>query len=309
MNRKAILAGTFAIIAWSVMTAFLRSTTENFGHLGGIALIYTLGAILLFVVNRPSPFCDIPKRYLLVGGLMFAAYEICLALAIALAQNHVQVIEVSILNYLWPTLTALLWALNRKKGRGFATSLMLPSILLVAIGTALAVGGPDLLAAGEQSQSQAGIPASYMLALAASAIWAFYTNFTPRMSKGTNATAFFFVVVSLVLWIAVAMSGDWPSIGGADVVSAAAPLIGATLSVAVGYALWNFAINHGDVGILSIISYSAPILSCVASALVLNVAPDIFLWIGVILVSVGSLLGFFARRVVERRESDERIRD
>lgn len=291
------------------MTAFLRSTTENFGHLGGIALIYTLGAVLLFIVNRPSSFRDIPKRYLFFGGLMFSAYEICLALAITLAQDHVQVMEVSILNYLWPTLTALLWALNRKRGRGFATLFMLPSILLVAIGTVLAVGGPDMFAAGERSQSQVGIPASHMLALAASVIWAFYTNFTPRMSEGSNATAFFFVAVSLVLWIAVAMSGDWPSAGNSDVILMAAPLIGATLSVAIGYALWNFAINHGDVGILSIISYSAPILSCIASALILQVAPDAFLWAGVVLVSVGSLLGFFARRAVERKQSDERTRD
>lgn len=303
MDKKATIAGALAVATWSVMAAFLRSTTESFGHLGGIALIYTLGAALLFIVNRPNALRDIPKRYLIVGGTLFAAYEICLALAIALAETHLQVIEVSILNYLWPSLTAILWALNRKTGRCATLLRMLPSLALVICGTILAVGGTSLFFAHDDTPPSDTSATSYALAAAASIIWAVYTNYTPALAKDKNATSYFFVLVSIVLWAVLAISGE-RILPPSDMSYAVIPLIGATLSVALGYALWNYAINHGDIGVLSIISYSAPVLSCIATALLLGVAPDAFLWVGVILVSAGSLCGYLAKKAIERHNGD-----
>ena len=105
MHKKALIAGIGAIFCWSLMVGFLRLTTVNYGSELGIALIYTLGAVFLFLLDKPTPFKKIPRRYLLIGGVLFATYELFMAFAVGLAQDSFQAIEVSILNYLWPTLT------------------------------------------------------------------------------------------------------------------------------------------------------------------------------------------------------------
>ena len=105
MHKKALIAGIGAIFCWSLMVGFLRLTTVNYGSELGIALIYTLGAVFLFLLDKPTPFKKIPRRYLLIGGVLFATYEPFMAFAVGLAQDSFQAIEVSILNYLWPTLT------------------------------------------------------------------------------------------------------------------------------------------------------------------------------------------------------------
>lgn len=129
MHKKALIAGIGAIFCWSLMVGFLRLTTVNYGPELGIALIYTLGAVFLFLLDKPTPLKKIPRRYLLIGGVLFATYELFMAFAVGLAQDSFQVIEVSILNYLWPTLTVLFWAVARKSGRAPALFRVIPGAI------------------------------------------------------------------------------------------------------------------------------------------------------------------------------------
>ena len=86
VHKKALIAGIGAIFCWSLMVGFLRLTTVNYGSELGIALIYTLGAVFLFLLDKPTPFKKIPRRYLLIGGVLFATYEPFMAFAVGLAQ-------------------------------------------------------------------------------------------------------------------------------------------------------------------------------------------------------------------------------
>lgn len=131
MHKKALIAGIGAIFCWSLMVGFLRLTTVNYGPELGIALIYTLGAVFLFLLDKPTPLKKIPRRYLLIGGVLFATYELFMAFAVGLAQDSFQAIEVSILNYLWPTLTVLFWAVARKSGRAPALFRVIPGAVLL----------------------------------------------------------------------------------------------------------------------------------------------------------------------------------
>ena len=140
MHKKALIAGIGAIFCWSLMVGFLRLTTVNYGSELGIALIYTLGAVFLFLLDKPTPFKKIPRRYLLIGGVLFATYELFMAFAVGLAQDSFQAIEVSILNYLWPTLTVLFWAVARKSGRAPALFRVIPGAIFATAGIVLAVG-------------------------------------------------------------------------------------------------------------------------------------------------------------------------
>lgn len=270
--RRATAAGLAALVAWSLMTGLIRMTTEALGPQLGTALIYTLGAAFLFLANRPTPLRDIPRKYLVVGGALFVVYEVCMANAIGLAADERQTVEVGILNYLWPTFTVLFWAALQPGGRLRSLGRVLPGAVIATAGIVLAVGGRELSEGGMLFSGLLAKPVPYLLALVASVSWAVYSTVTPRMAKGANATAYFFALVAVALWALFGLSGaSWPQ--PAMLSGGAAPLLAATVVVASGYALWNVAINHGDMRLLSSASYAAPVLSSIASALLLAVAP------------------------------------
>ena len=92
------------------MAGLVRLVSESFGATLGSALIYTVGGALLFIVRRPKPISQAPRKYLIAGGVMFIAYEASISLSIGLATTNAQSVEVSLVNYLWPTLLVLMTA-------------------------------------------------------------------------------------------------------------------------------------------------------------------------------------------------------
>ena len=60
--------------------------------------------------SRPAPLHKYPRTYLIVGGLLFVFYESSISLSIGLASSAASSVEVSLVNYLWPTMMVLLAA-------------------------------------------------------------------------------------------------------------------------------------------------------------------------------------------------------
>jgi len=105
---RATLIGLIAILLWSTTVGLLRSVSEAFGATGGAALIYSTTAMLLCLTRGlPKPGA-MPAIYLWLGGILFVGYEISLALAIGLASDRSQSLELGMINYLWPCLTIVL---------------------------------------------------------------------------------------------------------------------------------------------------------------------------------------------------------
>ena len=116
-SHAATLIGLFAIVLWGFMAGLVRLVSESFGATLGSALIYTVGGVMLFIVRRPKPIREAPCKYLIAGGLMFIAYEASISLSIGLATTNAQSVEVSLVNYLWPTLLVLMTAaVSHKRG-------------------------------------------------------------------------------------------------------------------------------------------------------------------------------------------------
>lgn len=292
-RTKANLAGIGALFSWAFMTSLLRMVTESLGTMLATAIVYTLGAIALFVVNPPTRLSEIPRRYLFACGPLFVSYEIILAFAIGAASSRAQVLEVSILNYLWPTMLVFLIMLTSSSNRLGTLTRLVPGTVLAVAGIVLCVGGDDLLAGATLFSSALTNPLPDALALLAAVIWAFYSVLTPRLSNGGNATAYFFAAIALLLWVAFAAQG-FPVASTALPLPSVFALSGTTLSVTLGYALWNFGIAHGDMKLLSSASYVAPLLSCLVSALLLNLLPTAVFWVGAVSLVAGTLLSFFA---------------
>lgn len=142
ISHRGTIIGLCAIVLWGFMAGLVRLVADAFGATLGSALIYTVGGMMLMIVRRPAPIRKAPRKYLIIGGAMFIAYEASISLSIGLASTAAQSVEVSLVNYLWPTLLVLMTAaVSHKRG---AVWKALPGAIVATIGVAMAVGGENL---------------------------------------------------------------------------------------------------------------------------------------------------------------------
>lgn len=288
-ERAATSCGLVAIILWSTAAGLIRGVSEQFGPLGGAAMIYSLGAILLLMLLGRPRIRSTSKLYLLLGSALFVAYEVCLSLALGFASDRLQAIELGVVNYLWPCLTVVLAIfMNGQKTRWF----IIPGSALALFGILWVVSGEGLSLPGIVRNVQSN-PLSYSLALACAITFALYCNVTRRYAGGQNLVVLFFVLTSVVLWLKWFMSSEqMPAFTWANTLE----LLAAGISMAGGYALWNYGILRGNLTLLATASYSAPVLSSAFAAVWLGVSLQAQFWQGAVLVTLGSLLCWHATR-------------
>lgn len=289
-KTKATLIGLIAIILWSFIVALIRIVSENFGTVGGAALMYTVASIfLLFSVGFPT-IRHFPKKYLIIGAILFVAYEICLALSIGYASNSRQAIEVGMINYLWPTLTIIASILfNQQK----TTWLVIPGFMISMIGITWVLGDESGLNIYLMFANIQENPISYILAFVGAIIWSAYCVVTAKYAKGKNGITLFFMLVALTLWIQYAFVGTNEF---NFTLKSTLYLLLAASALGFGYAAWNVGILHGNVMVLATASYFIPIFSAFFAAIMLNATLSLGFWQGVIMICVGSLCCFIATR-------------
>lgn len=304
--RRPFFCGIAALLCWSLTFGLLKLTLAAYGSILGAALVYTLGALGLFLVYRPDPIRTIPRRYLLTCGVLFAGYEICMSMAVGHTRSQTQTLEISMLNYLWPILLAILCVVTMHRHRTSTFLRLIPGIAVAAVGILLAVGGRQILGNGTPFAGAVANPLPYVLATAASLMWAVYSTLTPRWGASKNAVAYFFATIAAILWVAWATGGAAvpPS---AQLFDGILPLLGGTASLTAGYALWNFAITYGDLKVLSTLSYASPILSTLATSVLLRTMPTVTFWTGAALLVVGSLCCYAAMNRGARLNEAEAI--
>ncbi|AMG65633.1 aromatic amino acid DMT transporter YddG [Providencia stuartii] len=289
-QHAATFYGVVSILLWSTIVGLVRSASENFGAVGGAALIYSLGTAILVAFMGFPKIRAYPKRYLIWGTLLFVSYEMCFVLALGLAKDRQQAIELGMVNYLWPSFTIALAVLfNRQR-----------FTLLLGIGLLLAFAGLIWVISGDQPISVAAIadnissnPLSYLLAFIGAVLWAFYSNVTKRISGGHNGMVLFFLLTAIGLWILFAFEPNkqfnisWHSI---------TLLLVASLATGGANALWTLAVIRGNVALLGTLSYFTPVISTAFSSILLSTALTLGFWQGVVMVTLGSIICFLATR-------------
>lgn len=292
-ERAATACGLVAILLWSTAAGLIRSVSERFGPLGGAALIYTLGAVLLFVLLGRPRVRSTSWFYLIMGSALFVAYEVCLSLALGYASNRNQAIELGVVNYLWPCLTVLLAiVMNGQKARW----MIVPGTALALFGILWVVSGNGLSLATIVTHVNSN-PLSYSLAVGCAITFALYCNVTRRYAGGQNLVMLFFALTAGVLWLKYAASSE---VIPAFTLNSSAQLVAAGVAMAGGYALWNLGILRGNLTLLATASYSAPVLSSAFAALWLGAHLTAQFWQGAVLVTAGSLMCWQATR--QRRQ-------
>ena len=275
------------------MVALVRMVAEHFGPVGGAASIYSVATIMLLLTSKPPRFSSLSKPYLLVGGALFASYEICLSLALGWANSRHQAVEMMVINYLWPALTILIAVLVSAKK---PSAWLYPCVLLTFTGVAWSITGETKLTLPALLEHIQTNPVSYSLALIGALLWALYCNVTKLFADGKNAVSYFFALTSCGLWLQFALT-EQPAINANP--SSMMWLMLAGGAMAGGYALWNKALIGGNMLLLATLSYFTPILSALFSALLLGISLSLSFWQGVVMVTLGSLLCWWVTRDVK----------
>jgi drug/metabolite transporter (DMT)-like permease len=293
-ESRATAGGFAAILLWSATIALARSLSEQLGPVTAAAAVYGVaGAASLARLAASGEgrrqLLDLPRRYLLGCGTLFAGYMLCLYLAVGLAADRQQVLEVGLLNYLWPALTLLLTVAILRKPAGWP---LLPGTLLALAGLVLVLTHGEGLSWQALAGNIQSRPAAYALGLAAALSWALYSVLARKWAGGSASGGVdlflpFTAAVMLLLSAAVDEARAWGA-------RPAAEALALGLATWAAYLLWDWAMRIGNIVLVAAGSYLTPLFSTFASCLYLAVAPAAGLWIGCGMLVAGSLASWYA---------------
>lgn len=277
-RRRATLSGLIAILLWSslaVMTAGsgdvppfqLLTMSFGLGSLLGLAVLWRRGSIVAGLRQPAASFA--------LGSIAFAGYHTLYFAAL----KHAPVVEANLINYLWPLLIVLLASL-------LPGERLRPTVLA---GTLLGFAGAALVVTrGEGLQLQAAHLPGYLAALGAALTWSVYSVLNRRFAGVPSAaivgpclvTALVGALAHLALEQTVAPT-PWQWAG---IVAMGLGPVGAA------FWLWDAGTKHGDLALLGMLSYAAPLLSTGWLLLAGHAAPHWTQAVAVLLLSAGALL-------------------
>lgn len=291
MRTFATVGGFGAILLWSTTIAVARSLSEQLGPMTAAAAVYSVAGTVSLArlagcgANRRQ-IRQLPRNYLIGCGTLFIAYMLFLYLAIGLATDRQQVIEIGLLNYLWPTLTLLLSVALLRKA---ATLLLFPGTVLSVLGVILVLThGADVSWLSFVRNVETN-PAAYALGLAAAVAWAMYSVLASKWAGGRTGGVEIFLSVTAVILLLTCLGVHEPRAWSLRSVAESVFLGMATY---VSYGLWDTAMRTGNLVLVAAGSYMTPLFSTIASCLYFAIVPGPSLWLGCGMLIAGSILSW-----------------
>jgi len=285
--------GFAAILLWSTTVAFGRSLSEQLGTLTAASLIYLLGGLVSSgyqaVGGKLAALRSLDRRYLWGCGSLFVLYMASLYLALGLARTRSQVLEVGLMNYLWPMGTVLLSVPILKLK---ASAALVPGALAATAGVFLAMTQNQALSWSSFHANvrhfvgaDNGLP--HVLGATAALSWALYSTLSRRWAGDAagGAVSLFMLATGLVLGLArlfVPETTHWTARSLAELLYM---VVGSNLA----YVFWERAMRRGDIVLVASGSYLTPLLSTIVSILYLGAAAGVRLWAGCALVIAGAV--------------------
>ena len=278
-TRSATATGLAAILLWSLLALFtaasgtippfqLAAMTFLIGGLVGV-LSWALRGQGLGILRQP------PAVWALGVGGLFGYHALYFA-ALRLAPPA----EAGLICYLWPLLIVLFsGTLPGERLRGAHV-----------IGALLGFAGVSLLLAGRGALDlRAEHGPGYAAAFAAAFVWAGYSVLSRRFGEvPTDAVAGFCLVtaaLSLLGHLAFETT-RWP----ADLAQWLAVLALGIGPVGAAFYVWDIGMKRGDIRLLGVASYAAPVLSTLILVLVGYAEPTLVLGAACALIVLGAIV-------------------
>jgi len=249
-SARATRIGLLAIALWATL-ALLTAATGQVPPFLLTALTFAIGGTVGVVAALAGPGLGVlkqpPLAYLHGVGGLFGYHFLYFA-----ALKWAPPAEAGLINYLWPLLIVLLSALL--PGGGLKRTHILGALLGFA-GTVVL-----LLGKGGFSGIEARYVPGYLAAFACAFIWSSYSVASRFFAHvPTHAVAGFCLVTAL---LAALCHLAWePTIWPADAEEWAAVIALGIGPVGIAFYAWDIGMKQGDVRLLGVSSYAAPVLS------------------------------------------------
>jgi drug/metabolite transporter (DMT)-like permease len=285
--RSANAIGFSAILLWSLLALFtaasgamppfqLAAITFLIGGLCGSVVLLTRGTRIR-ILRQPG------RVWLLGVGGLFGYHALYFA-ALRMAPPA----EAGLICYLWPLLIVLFSGLlpgERLRGMTVAGA------MLGFIGVIVLVAGRGRI------DVRAEYALGYLCAGAAAFVWAAYSVLSRRFGQvPTDAVAGFCLATSLLSLVCHMLFETtlWPS-HRLEWLAVLALGIG---PVGAAFYAWDIGMKRGDIRLLGVASYAAPVLSTLALVLAGYAEPTMSLALACVLIVSGALLATFAGRCI-----------
>jgi drug/metabolite transporter (DMT)-like permease len=276
-SSRATLIGFAAILLWSLLAVLTVLTGQvppfqllamTFATGGGLGLIHVARARAWPALRQP------PHVWALgIGGLF--GYHALYFFALRLAPPA----EAGLLNYFWPLLIVLFSALLPGE------RLHVRSVL----GAGLGLGGTVLLFMHQGLAPALDFAVGYGAAFAAAFVWAGYSVLSRRVAGVPTAAVagFCLATAALAALVHVAVEATvWP-----DSARQWTAVIALGLGpVGLAFYLWDVGVKHGDIRLLGVASYAAPVLSTLCLVLAGFADASVSLWLAALCISAGGLI-------------------
>lgn len=283
-RTRATLIGLATILIWSTL-AILGVLAGPVPPFQLVAMAFTLVfamTMIIWIVRGERPWSHLrlpPNLWLLgIGGLF--GYHLLYFTGIQSAPPA----AANLINYLWPVLIVLFSALlPASSGVGSLRWFHLLGAALGLAGTALIVTDGNGLTVDPRY-----LP-GYLAAAGAALAWSSYSVLSRRFAHiSTNAVGGLCGATATLAWIAhlALETTTWPGTA-----LAWAAVIGLGLGpVGSAFFLWDHAVKHGDLRVLGVSAYAAPMLSTLLLVVFGLAAPSWTLALACALIAGGGLL-------------------
>jgi len=306
-------AGLMAIAFWSTSVAFSRDLAQQMGVFSASAAIYlpagVLGTAMLLPGGRLRHALTLPKEYLFGCGALFAVYLVGFTLAVGLCRTPAQVVEVGLINYLWPALTLVLSIpLQGNRARAWLPAGMVVAIagVLLASHAAAPTESSRVVDAWSSLRSNiASNPLPYALCVLQIAAWALYSNLAGRLAPGASGEAVpLFVLASGALLAIARMSAS--ESGGLDATGLAELAFMALFPGLLAYLFWERAMRGPGMVLVASLSYLIPLFSTLLTCAMQDIALSASMFAACGLVVGGAALCRLGVRPAPRGEASTR---
>lgn len=284
-SRTATLIGAAAILNWGLLAPLTRMAGKAVPPFQLLAMTFAIGFLVTASgwVRRPASLAacrQLPARVWLLGIGGLFGYHFCYFLAM----RQAPAVEVSLLAYLWPLLIVLL-------------SSCLPGHALRGAhvaGALSALAGCWLLLRGGQGGFDARYLSGYVLAVACALIWSVYSVLSRLTAAAPSEATGGFCAVTALLGLFCHLLWEktvWPD-GAGQWLGVLALGLG---PVGVAFYCWDVGVKRGNLPLLGVLAYAAPLISTLSLCLMGETAASLSLLLACLLIVGGALLTGLAR--------------
>ncbi len=292
------ILGISSLLFWSTAFAFSRDLSEQIGIIRSPAFFCLGGGLiacgfLLFRKEKQKELISLPAKYYWACGTLFVLNNVSIYLAIGLAATRQQVVEIGLINYLWPSLALLMSVFIFKYNA--RPCWLLVGILLASAGAFMASVPQGGFSREVFLDNVHNNLYPYVLALVAAISWALYSNLTRKLSeKESSAAISVFILASGLVLLGVSFL--FPQVSTWSWRATGELVYLAVVPTVLGYLFWDMAMKKGDMILVLSLVYFNPLIAMGFSAIFLGIALTWNLWAACLLIIAGSAICKFSVR-------------